>query len=418
MTFASGTVKDLAGNSYVGTSTYDFTTVVVITGTSGNDSLVGTIGNDVINGLAGNDSLNGGTGADTMIGGLGNDTYYVDNIGDVITETSTLLTEIDTVNSSISHTLGANIENLILTGSSNINGTGNSLNNIIYANGGNNVINGGNGSDTVSLLNYSSVENYGLFYNLEGTLGFNSYNQDTFLNIENLIGSNYSDVLLGDSGNNSLDGAGGDDFIEGGTGNDIINGGLGVDMVGYSDISMGVTVNLALTNQQNTFGAGSDTLISIEQVYGSYYADTLTGNSLDNELEGNDGNDSLNGGNGVDKLIGGVGKDTLTGGLGNDTFKFLNYNEMGLGTSARDTITDFTRGQDKIDLSYIDTNATLSGDQAFKFIATTTAFSVAGQIHYSGGIISINTDTDAATEYEIQLTGVIPPALAATDFVL
>ena len=55
---------------------------------------------------------------------------------------------------------------------------------------------------------------------------------------------------------------------------------------------------------------------------------------------------------------------------------------------------------------------------AFKFIATTTAFSVAGQIHYSNGIISINTDSDAATEYEIQLTGEIPTTLAATDFVL
>ena len=242
------------------------------TGNILNNTLTGNTGANILNGLAGNDILNGGAGADTLTGGLGNDTYFVDNLGDKVIETSVLATEIDTVNSSITYTLGANVEKLALTGAAIINGTGNAFNN------------------------------------------------------------------------------------------------------------------------------------------------TLTGNASANILNGLAGNDAINGGGGIDILIGGAGKDTLTGGLGNDIFDFNAYSEMGLGASARDVITDFVRGQDRIDLSSIDPNVALPGDQAFKVI--TTAFNAPGQIHYSGGIISLNTDSDAATEYEIQLTGVIPTTLAATDFVL
>ena len=145
--------------------------------------------------------------------------------------------------------------------------------------------------------------------------------------------------------------------------------------------------------------------------------DTLNGLSGNDNLNGGPGADNLIGGLGLDTLIGGTGKDTLTGGVGNDIFDFNAYNEMGLGTT-RDVITDFTRGQDKIDLSTIDPNSTLAGNQAFKFISLATAFNSPGQIHYKAGIISINTDTDTAAEYEIQLTGVAPATLTATDFVL
>jgi Ca2+-binding RTX toxin-like protein len=161
------------------------------------------------------------------------------------------------------------------------------------------------------------------------------------------------------------------------------------------------------------------TLIGAALINGTGNAlnNTLTGNAAANLLSGLVGNDILNGGAGIDILIGGAGKDTLSGGLGNDSFDFNTFSEMGLGLT-RDVITDFVRGQDKVDLSTIDPNAALAGNQAFTFIASTTAFSVAGQVRYSAGIIAINTDTDAATEYEIQLTGVIPAVLAATDFVL
>jgi Tol biopolymer transport system component len=104
-------------------------------------------GNDLLTGTAGNDTIDGLAGADTMTGGLGNDTYTVDNTGDVVIETSTLATEIDTVKSSITYTLAANVENLTLIGTAAINGTGNGLKNTLTGNAKANVLNGGAGND-------------------------------------------------------------------------------------------------------------------------------------------------------------------------------------------------------------------------------------------------------------------------------
>ncbi len=121
-----------------------------VTESIGNNTLTGTAGNDKFDGLAGNDIINGMAGADTMKGGLGNDTYFVDNAGDVVTETSTLASEVDTVNSSISYALRANLENLVLTGTAAINGTANTLNNVLTGNTGANILIGGLGKDTLT----------------------------------------------------------------------------------------------------------------------------------------------------------------------------------------------------------------------------------------------------------------------------
>ncbi len=121
----------------------------VIGGQAG-DKLSGDAGNNVLEGFTGNDTLTGGAGNDTLIGGSGNDTYIVENSGDVVTETSTLSTEIDKISSSTSYILKANLENLALTGTAAISGTGNSLNNILTGNKGINILSGGIGADTLT----------------------------------------------------------------------------------------------------------------------------------------------------------------------------------------------------------------------------------------------------------------------------
>jgi Ca2+-binding RTX toxin-like protein len=111
--------------------------------------LTGNSGANTLAGLDGNDRLDGGTGNDTMVGGLGNDTYVVQAAGDVVTESAGEGS--DTIESSISiAALAANVENLTLTGSSALNGTGNALNNVIIGNSGANTLTGGDGDDILS----------------------------------------------------------------------------------------------------------------------------------------------------------------------------------------------------------------------------------------------------------------------------
>jgi Ca2+-binding RTX toxin-like protein len=121
-----------------------------ITGNGLGNALSGGSGNDTLGGGAGNDQLDGGSGNDSLVGGTGNDGYVVDSTGDVISETSTLATEIDSVSASVTWTLGGNLERLTLTGSNPINGTGNTLANAITGNTGNNKISGGGGNDTLT----------------------------------------------------------------------------------------------------------------------------------------------------------------------------------------------------------------------------------------------------------------------------
>jgi len=119
----------------------------VIVGTAGNDKLYGLGGNDTLLGLNGNDTLDGGLGVDFLVGGNGNDTYIVDNKNDLIYEIST--GGIDTVIASVSYTLPFNVENITLTGSKSINGTGNDGNNVLIGNSGNNILNGVSGNNTL-----------------------------------------------------------------------------------------------------------------------------------------------------------------------------------------------------------------------------------------------------------------------------
>ena len=180
-----------------------------LVGENGNDSLDGGDGGDTILGENGNDTLKGGTGNNNVfIGGTGNDTYIVDSIADRITEAAN--SGLDTVSSTISWTLGTNLENLSLTGTGANNGTGNNLNNIITGNAANNSLFGGNGNDTLN--------------GLGGNDFFDGGNGSDILN-----GGNGRDTFLGGNGNDTLNGSGSNDFFDGGNGNDILNGEAGND---------------------------------------------------------------------------------------------------------------------------------------------------------------------------------------------
>ncbi|MDQ3478382.1 MAG: hypothetical protein M3438_04400, partial [Pseudomonadota bacterium] len=137
---------------------------------------------------------------------------------------------------------------------------------------------------------------------------------------ETFNGYGGDDYMIGAGGNDNHNGGEGNDRLDGGEGDDTLAGGRGYDGIVYTSALSGVTVDLSLTAAQNTGGAGFDTLSSIEDVSGSEFADTITGNASDNFLSGRGGNDVIVGGAGADRLRGGTGADRMTGGTGKDTY--------------------------------------------------------------------------------------------------
>ncbi len=272
--------------------------------TNSSNTIYGLGGNDTIYGNGGNDIIDGGTGTDTMRGGLGNDTYIVDRTTDRAIELASQGT--DTVKSKVTFTLGSNVEKLTLTGTGNVNGTGNVLGNTITGNGGNNVLDGGGGI-------------------------------------------------------NSLNGGGGNDTLRGALGTNAFNGGDGIDWVDYSlfggfvltapvsngpiqrGIGESVGVNVDASGVSGaTWGALGDTFSKIENIRGSQFDDLilLRASGIAEGLGGNDsivlnaggvarggaGNDEINllgggsafGGDGADILIAYTDASVLDGGAGAD----------------------------------------------------------------------------------------------------
>ncbi|WP_127998020.1 beta strand repeat-containing protein [Piscinibacter defluvii] len=229
-------------------------------GAGGADTLAGGNGEDLLDGGSGNDTLDGGAGLDLLVGGRGSDVYFVDAAGDMVFEASSLATDIDTVNSSVTWTLGANLERLVLGGNAAINGTGNTLANQLTGNAAANVLNGGTGADT-------------------------------------LIG-----------------GAGGDTYVVDHSGDVTTETGPAGEI---DTVRASVTRTLG-ANLENLVLTGSAALNGT----GNALANTLTGNGGANELRGGSGNDTLSGGAGDDVLDGGLGNDLLAGGSGADLFRF------------------------------------------------------------------------------------------------
>jgi Ca2+-binding RTX toxin-like protein len=262
---------------------------------------------------------------------------------------------------------------------------------------------------------------------------------DLLFSIENITGSAYNDDLVGNDNANLLFGAFGNDWLEGNGGADILNGSWGEDTAAYSDSPAGVSICL-LWHSASGGDAEGDQLISIEDLHGSNFDDSLFGDDYANELSGgggndvllgfggNDllygsmGNDTLNGGPGHDLIEGYLGADTMIGGADADTFQFATiYDSAGSDPSGidypnTDVILDFNPAEDKIDIRF-DANALAPGYQDFTFIGDYNAFggfSHMGQVAYfSDGTdtyLIFNTDT-VYTDFEmaIRLAGQYTP---------
>lgn len=348
----------------------------LIRGTSGDDRLLGTAGDDDLRGLGGRDRISGLAGNDRLAGGAGDDVL-----------------------------LGGPGDDLLIGGAGWDQADYGDAAAAVTVDLGSGRASGGGGNDQLQ--------------------GIEEVRGSSF--DDRLYGNEAGDKLVGRDGDDRLYGRGGDDLLQGGDGDDILrgqvgndtlvggagsnrlDGGAGIDTVDYRWVGRGVTVDLG------TGGAGDgveiiDTLIDIEAVLGSGFADSLTGGASADRLEGGGDEDTLAGGLGDDILLGGHDADLLSGGAGADRFVYREAQDSGGDFAQRDTIQDFDApAGDRIVLRAIDARVDLPGDQAFSFIGT-AAFSAAGQLRYevSGGGITLyaSTDTDTLAEFSLRLEGV------------
>jgi Ca2+-binding RTX toxin-like protein len=298
---------------------------LVLTGASG----IGALGNAQDNRIQGNAAMNtldGGAGADSMQGGAGDDTYFVDNVGDIVIENPD--EGLDTVFSQVNFSLGASVENLLLTGAGDLNGSGNALANRMQGNAGSNILDGGAGADV--LLGGAGNDVYLVDDLRDVTVELANEGSDTVFSsvtytlpaqLENLVltgnvaiggsGNELANRLQGNAAGNVLDGGAGADVMLGGTGDDtfivdnvndlvIENAGEGVDTV-----RVGTTYVLG-ANLENVVLTGTASV----DAYGNSLDNALKGNGAGNALVGGGGNDSLDGSGGADLLVGGAGDDT------------------------------------------------------------------------------------------------------------
>jgi serralysin len=171
---------------------------------------------------------------------------------------------------------------------------------------------------------------------------------------------------------------------------------------------------VAVGNIANALLYQGDARSLIENAVGGSGNDSLTGNEGANLLRGAAGTDKLYGLGAGDSLDGGAGADTLAGGAGADIFDFNSVRDS--LSSARDTIQDFLRGSDRIDLRTIDANAAAGGDQAFFFIGNTSFTGQSGQLAFAGGVLSGDVNGDRTADFRINVTGL--STMGATDFYL
>ncbi len=350
--------KDAAGDTYV--------SIENMAGSLHNDTLYGNnsnnvflawAGHDRVFGLGGDDALEGMPGEDTLDGGDGIDTASYDSAGRLVIASWGFYTQVGVgvVASLLNPTINTNdargdvylnIENLLgsdfadrLQGNNSANTIfGGAGNDTLQGEGGDDLLEGGTGADRhegssgFDFASYSRAT-LGVTASLDGSFAATGDAVgDVFVGVENLLGSNFADVLSGDASNNFLKGEdgndslwarGGDDFLFGGSGADTMDGGDGFDAASYESSLSAVRVSLQ-DSSTNTGDAAGDVYGNIEAVYGSNFADSLTGFTFAaNFLRGLGGNDTLNGGITNDILIGDSGADQLNGSGGVDIASYL-----------------------------------------------------------------------------------------------
>lgn len=419
------TATDAAGAKVSDTFALTVAAGLALTGTAGADVLEGNIGQDTLNGLAGADHLDGAEGADQMTGGDGNDVFVVDDEGDTVTEFARSgAGGVDRVESAISYALGSDVENLTLTGTADIDATGNNKANIIIGNAGANRIDGGAGNDTMSggagddtylVRQTGDVVNELPGEGVDTVISAVTYTLKA--NIENLTltgsagtgkGNEHDNILTGNDAANKLYGLAGADTFHGGGGADTLYGGAGNDTyyVGTGDN----VVELAGEGDDTVYSAVTFTLKSnVERLIltGSAAVNGI-GSSGDNTLIGNTADNRLEGAGGADRLEGGAGGDTLLGGAGADTFVYTLVSDSAVGQS--DRILDFkTAEQDRIDVSAIDANSLVDGNQNFAWVQQFDRHAGQVQSTFDAGAnlttLAFDVDGDAQADMSILIQG-------------
>ena len=469
-------IKALAGNDSV-------------TGSAGNDLIQGDAGNDTLNGGAGNDTLDGGAGNDSLVGGAGIDIASFSNALAAVTVnlttgaatgdgTDKLVTIEGVIGSQFADNLTGSIAADSLYGGAGAD--------VLTGGAGADTLDGGEGADIYSLtvladytgdviadtgvLNIAEVDELriglaaaGSFVASASTTGIEKIaigtgvataavtTATTAINVDaSLLGN--AVTIVGNSGANILKGTAFNDTLTGGTGVDTFTVAAGTDTItdlglGGADVltvANGATANATIgaawtagatsvnsgTANINTNGLAV-TLSSVVTgngftVNNGATATTITGSGLADTLNGGIGNDTLSGGAGADVLTGGAGADVLTGGAGADKFKFLLASDSVVGVT--DVITDFVVGTDKIDLSAIDANSTISGSafnlpilglQGFTDFAQLRVYTVpsGNALAPINTVVEGNTDADFTTvEFQVLLAGNL--VLTGTDFIL
>jgi Ca2+-binding RTX toxin-like protein len=365
------------------------------------ERVLGSAFHDTLVGGLGHDTLDGGAGADSMAGGAGDDTYVVDDAADAVVEAAD--EGQDRVIASISYTLGAGVERLTLSGSDDINGTGNALDNRLGGNAGANTLDGGEGNDTlfgdagadmliggvgddtylvddaadvvvelpnegndrviatVSHTLTAGVERLILWGSddLDGTGNGLNNRLDGNAGANTLDGGAGNDSLYGEAGADSLIGGQGQDWLDGGTGTDTMEGGAGNDIYVVDDAADVVVeaadagIDRVRASVSHTLGTGVErlTLFGADDIdgTGNALANQLEGNAGANTLDGGAGNDTLSGGAGLDSLIGGQGQDLLDGGTGADTMEGGTGNDIYVVDDAADVVVELAgAGSDQV----------------------------------------------------------------------